>query len=76
MKEKVTWFEIFWFIDNEFINGTETIETFDTLEEAETYVEKNKQRGELYIDEWESNEDGTGVAKRIFKKQLKPETYA
>jgi len=76
MKEKVTWFEVFCFVDNDVINGTETKETFDTLQEAETYLEKHKEEGELYIDEWEINQDGTGIAKKIFQKQLKSDTHA
>lgn len=63
--KKITWFEVFGFVDNVEDNGTETKETFDTLEEAEDYVNKHNTE-DLYIDHWEMNEDGSGVTKINF----------
>jgi len=65
MKKNI-WFEVFGFVDtNDEEFGTETKESFDTLKEAEDYI--NQYTNEtLYIDSWEINEDGSGVAKRIF----------
>jgi hypothetical protein len=62
--EKVFWFEVFGFVDNEEINGTETIETFDTLKEAKKYLEKHKGIS-LFIDKWQMNKDGSGEAEKI-----------
>jgi hypothetical protein len=61
----IEWYEVFGFVDNVEENGTETKETFDTLEEAENYVNEHNTE-DLYIDAWEMNEDGSGVAKRNF----------
>ena len=62
--KKVFWYEVFGFVDNEEINGTETIETFDTLKEAEKYVDKHIGL-RLFIDKWQMNKDGSGEAKKI-----------
>ena len=61
----IKWYEVFGFVDNIPTNGTITIETFDTLKEAEDYVNKHNTE-DLYIDTWEMNEDGSGIAKRNF----------
>ena len=64
--KKINWFEVYGLVhldDEEY--GTETKESFDTLKEAQDYLEKHKDE-QLSIDEWEANEDGSGVAKRIF----------
>lgn len=64
--KKIIWFEVFGFIDEDDEDyGTETKETFDTLAEAEKYTSEHKNQT-LFIDEWEMNEDGSGVAKRKF----------
>lgn len=60
--KKITWFEVFGFVDNVEENGTETKETFDTLKEAEDYVNHHNTE-DLYIDQWEMNEDGSEVTK-------------
>lgn len=67
--EKVTWYEVYGFVDNIPMNGTYTRETFDNLKEAEDYLDKHNTE-DLYIDTWESNADGTGVAKRILNNKL------
>ena len=63
MKKNI-WFEVYGAvdIDNEEC-GTETKESFDTLKEALDYLEEYKNE-ELSIDEWEMNEDGSGIAKK------------
>lgn len=43
------WFEVF---EENCDEGTETVETFDTLEEADQYLSDNCTR-DLYIDKWE-----------------------
>lgn len=48
------WYEVFTSHD---IHGTETIETFDTLLEAEQYVAENCAQ-HLCIDKWKLNEQG------------------
>lgn len=64
---KTTWFEVYEFVDNDIINGTQTIEQFDSIEEADKFISeeqcKNNER-KLFIDEWEMNEDGSGIAQR------------
>jgi hypothetical protein len=63
MQEKVKWFEVYGLIDvNDEDYGTETKDSFDTLQEAEDYIKNHKEEG-LSIDEWESYADGTGVTK-------------
>lgn len=52
--DKVYWFEVFTSTEND---GTETIETFDTLPEAEQYVSDNCEQ-DLWIDKWTLNEQG------------------
>ena len=51
-----TWFEIF--IDKGGEHGTETIETADTIQEAENKLIKLKKTTEfpVYIDKWEMND--------------------
>lgn len=62
--KKINWFEVFGLVDeNDDESGTETKETFDTLEEAEKYVSEHNNET-LFIDEWEMDEDGSGLAKR------------
>lgn len=48
------WYEVFTSND---IHGTETIETFDTLPEAEQYVADNPEQN-LWIDKWTITEYG------------------
>lgn len=57
--KKEYWFEIFKHTDN----GTETVDTVDTEEEALKYIAERPNET-LYYDEWEMNSDGSGVAKR------------
>ena len=47
------WFEVF--VDNGEAYGTETVETFNTLQEAKEWisVQEDMGRGLYYIDEWE-----------------------
>ena len=52
--EKNYWYEVFTSHD---VHGTETIETFDTLPEAEQYVADNSEQ-DLWIDKWKLNEQG------------------
>lgn len=59
----ITWYEVFQFVDNDPMNGTQTIGLFDTMDEAERFADRN---GGSYIDQWEGNADGSGIAKRIF----------
>lgn len=58
----ITWYEVFQFVDNDPMNGTQTIGEFATREEAEKFAEQNDGS---YVDEWECNADGSGIAKRI-----------
>lgn len=58
----ITWYEVFQFVDNNPINGTQTIGEFTTKDEAERFAEQNLGS---YIDEWRGNADGSGIAKRI-----------
>jgi hypothetical protein len=55
--KRVYWFEVFTSTEEE---GTETIETFDTLCSAEQYVSDNCEQ-DLYIDKWTMNEQGENV---------------
>jgi hypothetical protein len=60
----VTWYEVFRHDDEE---GTETIANFDTEKQAKDFMYDYSMRYpevELYYDEWQSNADGSGVAKR------------
>jgi hypothetical protein len=60
----VTWYEVFR-IDEE--DGTETIANFDTEKQAKDFMYDYSMRYpdiELGYDEWQSNADGTAVAKR------------
>tara|TARA_R110000868_G_scaffold215159_2_gene465264 strand:- start:1948 stop:2151 length:204 start_codon:yes stop_codon:yes gene_type:complete len=62
--KKIIWYEVFGAVDiNDEECGTETKESFDTLKEAQDYMDKHKNEG-LSIDEWEMNKDGSGVVKR------------
>lgn len=49
--QKSTWFEVYKFVYDESEESTETIATFDTLEEAEYYVSQSIEK--LFIDEWD-----------------------
>lgn len=55
------WYEVYTY-ENKSV-GTITLESFDTLGDAQRYVAENKDK-ELFIDEWEMNEDGTQVSYR------------
>jgi hypothetical protein len=60
----ITWYEVFR-IDEE--DGTETIANFDTEKQAKDFMYDYSMRYpdiELGYDEWQSNADGTAVAKR------------
>lgn len=58
---KYYWYEVYTFAGQSV--GTKTIDSFDTLSEAQTYVSEHSAE-ELFIDEWEMNEDGTGLTYR------------
>ena len=63
--KKNRWFEVYGLIDiDDDESGTETKESFDTLKEAQDYMEEHKDEV-LSIDEWEMNEDGSGYAEKI-----------
>jgi|Laugrespbdmm15dd_1035085.scaffolds.fasta_scaffold40706_2 hypothetical protein len=53
MEEKI-WFEVFTSTEED---GTETVETFDTLDEAEQYVAEHSEQ-DLWIDKWKLGENG------------------
>ena len=55
------WYEVYCFMTNK--TGTETLETFETLGDAQQFINSNSNR-DLYVDEWEMNEDGTGLTFR------------
>jgi hypothetical protein len=60
----VTWYEVFRHDEEE---GTETIANFDTEKQALDFMYDYSTRYpevELNYDEWQSNTDGSGVAKR------------
>jgi|Laugrespbdmm15dd_1035085.scaffolds.fasta_scaffold09146_7 hypothetical protein len=60
----VTWYEVFMYDDEE---GTHTLATFDTEKQVKDFIYDYSMRYpevELYYDEWQSNADGSGVAKR------------
>ena len=60
----VTWYEVFLHDDEE---GTHTLATFDTEKQAKDFMYDYSMRYpevELYYDEWQSNTDGSGVARR------------
>jgi hypothetical protein len=52
MEEKY-WFEVFTSTED----GTETVENFDSLEEAEQYVAEHCEQ-DLWIDKWKLGENG------------------
>jgi len=59
MHEK--WFEVYEFVDNDIMNGTKTLETFVTYEEAEKYCDGDSEK---FIDEWEIKQGG--IPMRVF----------
>lgn len=59
----VTWYEVYRYEEE----GTETIAQFDTEKQAKDFMYDYSMRYpdvELNYDEWQSNADGSGVAKR------------
>ena len=59
----VTWYEVFRFGED----GTETIAIFDTKKQALDFMWERSLKypeTELGYDEWQSNADGSGVARR------------
>ena len=58
---KQVWYEVYGFVDNDIAKGTQTLESFDTIEEAEKFCNGNPS---LYIDQWSMGVDG--IAKRVF----------
>jgi ElaB/YqjD/DUF883 family membrane-anchored ribosome-binding protein len=59
--ELETWFEVFTSTEED---GTETIESFDTLAEADDYVAKNPEQN-LFIDKWRTNKQGENEKVKI-----------
>lgn len=55
---KYFWYEVYAYNQNK--PGTSTIDTFDTLCEAQEYI-KEHQEQELFVDEWQMNSDGSGM---------------
>ena len=63
--KKIKWFEVYGLVDiDDKESGTETKDSFDTLKEAQDYMDEHN-KNELSIDEWEMNEDGSGYAEKI-----------
>ena len=63
--KKIKWFEVYGLVDiDDKELGTETKDSFDTLKEAQDYMNEHN-KDELSIDEWEKNEDGIGYAEKI-----------
>ena len=61
----VTWFEVY---RHDEIEGTETIAQFDTEKQAKDFMYDYSMRYpdvELGYDEWQSNANGTGIARII-----------
>jgi hypothetical protein len=56
-----TWYEVYEFVDGDIINGTQTLEVFDTRREAEEYCKDNPNQ---FIDHWKMGENGIPV--RVF----------
>jgi hypothetical protein len=56
--EREYFFEVFKDKGND--EGTETVETFDTEQEAKDYITKNSGQG-LGYDKWSMNSDGSDV---------------
>lgn len=55
---KFFWYEVFTY--NQSKPGTSTIETFDTLSEAQEFINEHQDM-ELFVDEWQMNSDGSGM---------------
>jgi hypothetical protein len=53
MEEKI-WFEVFTSTEED---GTETVDSFDSIEEAEQYVAEHCEQ-DLWIDKWKLGENG------------------
>lgn len=62
MTKTANWFEVYQFIDNNLIMGTETIRNFPTIEDAKKFTDGNLN---YFIDEWQGNDDGTGIPTRV-----------
>lgn len=60
--QKTIWYEVYHYVDNDPINGTETLAEFSTISEALNFIGNNPN---YYIDKWECNEDGSGIGKRL-----------
>ena len=55
---KNQWYEVYEIINNNIDEGTQTLESFDTLEEAEQYC---VGKSNVYIDKWETDENGNVI---------------
>ena len=60
--EREEFFEVFKDKGND--EGTETVDTFDTEQEAKDYITENPGQGLMY-DKWSMNSDGSDVKKEI-----------